>query len=405
MAPMAKTLFLVAAVFFALVAGPRSLAAPELRVIIPDSSGRITKGEPGRYAHTQLQILETPAGTSPSTSVQINSPATMRAAYDLPSVGGTGAIALVDAYDYPTALTDFNTFAAEYGLPQETSTTVTANTNEVFQIVYALRRPPLSGGTYIAGWNMEEALDIEWAHAIAPGAKIYLVEAASSATSDLLYAVEVASRLPGVHQISMSWGTDETRSETSYDDIFAMPSITYFASGGDIGDEMEYPSASPNVVSVGGTTLTRDSTGVLLSETGWNNSGCGISLYERRPTFQSAISSEVGIFRGANDVSFDANPATGVNIYDSTELYGVSGWQVVGGTSLSSPSWAGVVNLASAVNGIAAGLHAENIRLYVNLGDDTTFRDITSGDDGSVECEIGWDQPTGIGSPLGLVGK
>jgi subtilase family serine protease len=203
----------------------------------------------------------------------------------------------------------------------------------------------------------------------------------------------------------MSWGGSETNSETSYDHYFTRASITYFASGGDASDELEYPSASPYVVSVGGTTLNRDSSGNLTSETGWSDSGCGISHYEARPPFQLVIAGDVGNHRGANDVSFDANPNTGVLVYDSTPLYGEEGWWTVGGTSVGSPSWAGVVNLASVENGVAAGSQAENTRLYGNLGNDETFRDITSGDDGSVDCGEGWDQPTGVGSPLGLTGK
>jgi subtilase family serine protease len=375
-------------------------------VLIPDSSGKVTEGGPGKYAHTRLRILVTPdkSNAAPGSS-QINTPATIRGAYELPSSGGAGAIAIVDAYNYPTALGDFNTFAKTYGLPQETSTNATASANKTFQVVYATGRAPQSGGSYISSWNMEEALDIEWAHAIAPGAKIYLVEAASSSMSDLLYAVQVASNLSGVREVSMSWGGSETSSETTYDRYFTHTSVTYFASGGDASDELEYPSASPNVISVGGTTLNRDNDGNLTSETGWSDAGCGISHYETRPAFQLVIAGDVGNHRGANDVAFDANPNTGVLVYDSTPLYGEKGWWTVGGTSVGSPSWAGVVNLAGAEHGVAAGSQAENTRLYGNLGNDETFRDITSGDDGGVDCAEGWDQPTGIGSPLGLTGK
>ena len=117
----------------------------------------------------------------------------------------------------------------------------------------------------------------------------------------------------------------------------------------------------------------------------------------------------MGSHRGANDVAFDANPNTGVLVYDSMSLYGEAGWWTVGGISVGTPAWAAVVNLASNVNGGAAGSQAENTRLYNNLGTAGTyaavFRDITSGNDGRVKCTEGWDQPTGLGSPLGLIGK
>ncbi|MCE0497199.1 MAG: S53 family peptidase [Methylacidiphilales bacterium] len=401
-----KTSLLMGIILCAIVTQPMALAN-DLPVIIPDSSWPVTKGGPGAYAHTRIRFLDKSAATT--TVSEINTPAMIRSAYNLPSVGGAGAIAIVDAYNYPTALSDFNTFAGEYGLPKETSTNATASTNPTFRVVYATGKAPESGGSYIESWNLEEALDIEWAHALAPGAKIYLVEAASSSMSDLLYAVQVASALPGVREVSMSWGGSESSSETSYDHYFASTSVAFFAAGGDSSDDLEYPSASPYVVSVGGTTLNRNSAGALTSETGWNDSGCGISRYEARPAFQNVVSTDVGSHRGANDVAFDANPNTGVMVYDSTPLYGETGWWAVGGTSVGTPSWAGVVNLASVGNGVAAGSQAENARLYDTL--DTSenyaaaFRDITSGDDGRVDCTEGWDQPTGLGSPLGLTGK
>jgi len=383
-------------------------AAPErLPVWIPDSSARVTDVEPGTIVHTRIKILATTVKPNAATAANydINTPASIRSAYDLPSSGGAGAIAIVDAYHDPTALADFNTFAGTYGLPQESSKTSTSSTNKTFQVVFATGRQPQSGGSYIASWNLEEALDIEWAHAIAPSAKIYLVEAASASTSDLLRAVQVAGGLAGVREVSMSWGSSETRYEEMYDSYFTRPGVTYFASGGDAADELEWPSASPNVVSVGGTTLNRSSNGAVESEVVWDHTGCGISLYEMRPTFQNVIASDIGNHRAANDVAFDADPNTGVLVYDSTPLYGEAGWWTVGGTSVGSPSWAGVVNLASVENRVAASSQAENNRLYENLGDGETFRDVTSGQDGSVDGSTGWDQPTGLGTPLGLGGK
>ena len=396
---VSRGLILFSFTFLAAAAMP-----PKLPVLTPDSSWKVESSVPGSIVHTRVKILETAAAT-PANESQINSPDMVRGAYQLPSSGGTGAIAIVDAYHFPTALHDFNAFSEEYGLPTESSKKQTESSNTKFQIVFANGRKPAHGGSYIASWNLEEALDIEWAHAIAPEAKIYLVEAASASMNDLLYAVQVASNLPNVHQVSMSWGGGETYNEASNDWVFTTSYVTYFAAGGDTAADVEYPSVSPNVMSIGGTSLNRDGSGNLLSETGWSDTGCGVSLYEHLPSYQSALAGLVGNRRASNDVSFLADPNTGVFVYDSTSLYGQKGWWVVGGTSLATPCWAGVANLASATNGTALGSQAEGTRLYQNLGNAAVFRDVTSGAAAAINCVSGWDQVTGIGSPLGLQGK
>ena len=205
----------------------------------------------------------------------------------------------------------------------------------------------------------------------------------------------------------MSWGGGESCFETwAFDPVFSAPGIVYFASGGDSSAQMEYPAASPNVVSCGGTSVNRDANGNFLSETGWNDTGCGPSVYEPRPSFQSKVASVVGNKRGVSDLAFDANPATGVYVFDSTPVWGQSGWWVLGGTSVSSPALAGVVNLAaSSGNGFAANTLAEENRIYGNLGNAAAFRDITSGTDSTYSCKVGYDYITGVGSPIGLVGK
>jgi subtilase family serine protease len=376
-----------------------------LPVLVPESAGYGPRDRDVRF-HTHLRVLVAADATS-ATVAQFNTPATIRSAYALPSTGGSGAIAIVDAYHDPTALADFNAFAQYFQLPRESSATVTAGTNPVFQLVYATGKQPLSGGNYIASWNLEEALDIEWAHAIAPNAKIYLVEAASDSASDLYYAVKIASSLPGVKEISMSWGGSESANEVNfYDPYFTSYGIVYLAAGGDTSDEVGYPSASPNVISCGGTSVNRSASGAFISETGWSDTGCGSSAYEARPAYQSAISKIVGAHRGVNDVSFVADPNTGVYVYDSTKLWGESGWWILGGTSLSTPSLAGVLNqAASSGNGFALNTASEQIRLYGSLGNALVFRDITSGTDGKVKCAVGWDFVTGVGSPVGLSGK
>jgi kumamolisin len=376
------------------------------QVLVPESAGS-TPGDGGLRSHTRLRVLEVPNTASASTTSQLNTPATLRAIYHLPATGGANAIAIVDAYHFPTALADFNSFSKYFGLPQETSTVSTGANNRVFQVVYAPGYKPQSGGNYISSWNLEEALDIQWAHAMAPNAKIYLVEAASDSTSDLDYAVRVASALTGVKEVSMSWGGSEASYEAMfYDPLFTTSGVVYFASGGDSSDQMEYPAASPNVVSCGGTSVSRTPAGVFVSETGWNDTGCGPSAYEPRPSFQSKVASVVGTKRGVSDLAFEADPNTGVYVFDSTPLWGESGWWILGGTSVASPSLAGVVNLAAASgNGFAANTAAEEARIYGSLGNANAFRDVISGTDGKYSCKVGYDFITGVGTPNGLLGK
>jgi kumamolisin len=375
------------------------------QVLVPPSSG-ISLQDFGVRAHSNLRVLDVPDSDG-AKAAQFNTPATLRALYHLPATGGSGAIAIVDAYDFPTALNDFNAFSNYFVLPQETSTTSTLAANKTFQVVYASGTRPQSGGSYISSWNLEAALDIEWAHAMAPNAKIYLVEAASDSTADLDAAVRVASQLTGVKEVSMSWGGNEVPWEgSSLDSTFTTSGVVYLASSGDSTSTMEYPAASPNVISCGGTTVTRTSAGVFSSETGWSQAGCGSSLYEQRPAFQASVAAMVGARRGVSDMSFDADPNTGVFVFDSTPLWGETGWWILGGTSLSSPALAGVINLAaSSGNGFATSTAQEQARIYASLGNASAFRDIVSGTDGRYKCQTGWDFVTGVGTPNGLVGK
>ena len=203
----------------------------------------------------------------------------------------------------------------------------------------------------------------------------------------------------------MSWGGSETKTEANYDSYFQTSGIVYVSSSGDTSAETEYPAVSPYVVAAGGTTLNRDSSGNFLSETAWSDTGCGPSTYESRPSYQNAIYSIVGNKRGTADISFDANPNTGVNVYDSTPYDGEKGWWVLGGTSVAAPSLAGVINLAASSNGFTTGSTAELTRIYSYLNNASAFRDITSGSDGAYKSAVGWDYVTGVGSPIGLTGK
>lgn len=368
---------------------------------------------PGRFVHTNHLIYVGPPierDPSPDNPVYMAlhgplamlassgpagyHPADIRRAYNLPSTGGSGAIAIVDAYHYPTAKADFNTFSAMFGLPKESSAYARTNTNKVFQLVFATGSQPQVS----ASWSQEAALDIEWAHAMAPSAKIYLVEAKSSSYADMFAAVQKAATLPGVRQISMSWGGSEFSGEVAYDAYMAATGIVYFASSGDNGGVKSYPAISPNVVGVGGTCLKLDNSGNYISETAWSGSGGGLSTYEPFPTFQSMVQSIVGSKRGSPDISFVADPYTGCAVYDSTPYSGYSGWMVFGGTSLAAPCVAGITNLSGTFRSCSA---AQNTRFYNGLGG-IGFRDIVSGKAGTFSAKTGWDYPTGLGSPIGL---
>ncbi len=326
--------------------------------------------------------------------------------YKTPS-GGTKVIAIVDAYHYPTACNDFNHFSTQFGLP-------TANCSDPndphFRVVYASGSQPRAN----CGWAQEAALDIEWAHAMAPDAQIILVEADSNSNTNLLKAVDVASGLvaqAGGGLVSMSWGSSEFSTESTYESRFSTPGVTYIASSGDSGGKVIWPSASPSVVSAGGTTVNRNSSGAFTNETAWSSAGGGPSKYLLAGSYQSSIvllDQLLNGYRGTPDYSFDANPSTGVSVYDSTSCQGMSGWMVFGGTSVSAPSLAGIINLSgnfagtssvqnSAYDHYSTASSGGNVCSY-----SSPFNDVTAGSAGTYPATGCWDFATGIGSPRGV---
>lgn len=321
------------------------------------------------------------------------SPASIRSAYNLASTGGSGAIAIVIAYHYANARRDFNVFATQYGLPTEPSTNQAAATNKVFQVVYQGNNPPAAN----TGWNQEAALDIEWSHAMAPAAKIYLVEANSNSFNDLNAAIKKAAALPGVRAVSMSFGANEFSSETSFESNWAQPKVVFFASTGDIGGQRSWPALSPKVVAVGGTSL--NGSGTNWTEKAWSGSGGGLSAYFARPTYQNAIQSIVAAKRGGPDISAVADPYTGCAVYAPVNA-NTSQWMVFGGTSLSCPIIAGMYNQTGLVSASSA---AELARIYAKLGT-SSFRDVTTGTAGPNAAKVGYDLATGVGTPKGLSG-
>lgn len=353
----------------------------------------------GVRVHTNHLRLET--GSLPASSRLIAipglSPQSVRSAYGVPSNLGSGAIAVVAAYHYPTALNDFNVFSTQFGLPIESSTSATASTNTAFQVVYASGTQPATN----TSWSQEMAIDTQWTHAMAPNAKIYLVEAASNSLTDLMNAVKIARALPGVKQVSMSFGTNESAClYVNYDSMFVQAGVSFFAASGDTSDQKAFPALSKNVVAVGGTTLNVDALGNRASENVWSSTGAGKSAFEPRPTFQNIVGLTVLGYRGGCDISAVGDPQTGVATYCSTADSGVSGWLVFGGTSVSCPIIAGIVN---ATGNAYSNSQAFNTRIYANLNT-SNFYDVTHGTSGTISAGRGWDYASGVGTPNGLNG-
>lgn len=319
------------------------------------------------------------------TAFSVYSPAQIRHAYGFDQVGWNGAgqtIAIVDAYDAPTVAADLHTFDVKFGLTDPKLT--------VAKMTSGGRSP-----AYNAGWSTEIALDVEWAHAVAPGANILLVEAVSSSLSDLLTAVNYARSQPGVSVISMSWGAGEFSGEGSYDSYFTTPAghtgVTFVASSGDNGAPASWPSISTNVLSVGGTSLTLGSGGTYVSEKGWSGSGGGYSPYVSEPSYQRGVQSTG--HRSNPDVSYDADPYSGFYVCQK------GSWYAVGGTSAGAPQWAGLIAVANQGRAAAgrAPLSSALQAIYGLAAAD--FHDITVGSNG-YKAGVGYDAVTGRGSPI-----
>jgi len=348
---------------------------------------------PGAHLLTSAVVLPAggpgqPGGFSPSQIRQAYG--FNQITFNNGTVKGDGSgqtIAIIDGYDQPNIASDLATFDATYGLPAPPSFT----------------KVDQNGGTNYPppdpGWGVEISLDVEWAHAMAPGANILLVEA-----TDLFAGVNYARSLPGVTVVSMSWGASEWSSESAYYSGFTTPAghsgITFVAASGDNGSSgaPEYPSVSPNVLAVGGTELTTDSLGDYLSETGWSGSGGGISAYETQPAYQQGVVTQSSSMRTVPDVAYNA--AWPYAVYDTSSE---PGWIEVYGTSAGAPQWAALVAIADQGRALAGqssldGPSQTLPMLYQLPGSD--FHDITSGSNGAYSAGPGYDLVTGLGTPV-----
>ena len=371
---------------------------------------------PSANAAPDLVIARTSLGIASGPTPQASggfTPQQLRQAYGFNQItfgtiqgDGTGeTIAIVDAYDDPNIASDLQVFDQTFGLAAPPSFTKVNQT----------------GGTTMptadAGWGLEESLDVEWAHAIAPGANILLVEANSASSADLLTAVDTARNTPGVVAVSMSWGGSEFSGQLSDDSHFQTPSghagVTFIASSGDAGASSgpSWPASSANVLSVGGTSLFLDSSGNWSNEVAWSGSGGGLSTQVSQPAYQQGVVTQSSTKRANPDVAYDATPGTGVAVYDTQYANanpGTGPWIEVGGTSAGAPQWAALIAIADqgrALQGLGSlDGPSQTLPTLYHLPND--FHDITSGGNGQNASNgqvyfagSGYDLVTGLGAP------
>ncbi len=338
-------------------------------------------------------VAHVAAGTNPAVAVSGYGPSDLDSAYNVPTTLGSGkTVAIVDAYNDPNAASDLSTYRSNFGLPA--CTTGNGCFTKVNQSGAASPLPAAN-----AGWSSEIMLDLEMVSAICPNCHILLVEASSPTTANLGTAVNTAVS-KGAVAVSNSYGGSESSSDTSYDNsYYKHPGVAIVASSGDSGYGVEYPAASTYVTAVGGTKLTRTSNSRGWTEAVWSTSstegaGSGCSAYDPKPSFQT----DTGCARRTvADVSAVADPATGVAVYDS---YGSGGWTVFGGTSVASP----IIGAMYALANSPAPSAYPNSYPYADPG---ALYDVTTGHTATCSpaylCtgEVGYDGPTGLGTPDG----
>jgi hypothetical protein len=370
-----------------------------------------------------------------SAFIATYTPAQIRAAYHLPplpaagavltgaqkaQLGGGQTIYIVNAMHNPNVAAELAAFNQKFGLPDCAVKPLAANTGLPLaaastkcelSVAYST---PAGGMTtavppYESGWATEIALDVQWAHATAPLARIVLIEAADASLNQLLGGVKLANAMgPGV--VSMSFGATEGNWTASVDAAFKAPNMTYLAATGDSGASVSWPSVSPAVLAVGGTTLTYSGSGVR-SETGWSGTGGGMSAYTPTPAYQNSTVPGVGLplRRTVADVAFNADPASGQFVAVIANGSSAVNWVSAGGTSLATPQWAALVAIANAQRLLAGKtvLGAAHDVLYgqvaaVPVNYASAFADITKGSNGSCAtclAKTGYDPLAGLGTP------
>ncbi|MEP7021086.1 MAG: S53 family peptidase [Pseudonocardiales bacterium] len=347
-------------------------------------SAHVCAAAPVGYAACHAQVVIDASGKPAVTATPSGyGPADIQSAYKLPASAGAGTtVAIVDAYNDPTADSDLAVYRSQYGLAPCTLASG------------CLRITNQTGGSKLprtnAGWATEISLDLDMVSAACPACKILLVEATSNSFANLGAAVNYAAT-QGVAAISNSYGGGDSAPNSDYNH----PGIAITASSGDAGYGVESPASFYGVIGVGGTSLRKASNTRGWTETAWSGAGSGCSTLNPHPAWQVGTSCTG---KAVADVSAVADPNTGVAVYDSTRYQGRSGWQVYGGTSASSPIIASVYAMGGNLSGYpAAHTWATPSGLF----------DVTSGSNGSCPTTIwctagtGWDGPTGLGTPNG----
>ncbi len=328
-------------------------------------------------------------------------PSDLQSAYNLAAAastnGGTQTVAVVDAFDDPNAEADLGVYRSTFGLPACT----TANGCFV-KVNQSGMTAPLPASDSKRGWEAEEALDLDMVSAVCPNCSIVLVEANSSYGTDLYTAEDTAATTCAATVVSNSWGGSEYSSERADESHFHHGGVVILVASGDLGYDgasSGYPAVSQYVTAVGGTSLH---TTPSRSETVWSGSGSKCSQYIAQPAWQISLGAaytSVCANRIENDVAAVADPNTGVAVYDS---FGgmCSGWCVFGGTSAATPIIAAVYALAGNGASVTAGSYP-----YAHT---SSLFDITSGSNGTCgstflcTAKVGYDGPTGNGSPNGI---
>jgi subtilase family serine protease len=385
----------------------------------------------------RARVASAGSDTSAPLTTTINgtvyTPAQIRAAYGLsplPAVGasltsaqaaalGAGqTIYLVDAYHDATALSDLNAFSAKFGLPTCANVAITSNAKLAtppascqFSQVYSATRGTVTTTVpaYNATWAPESKLDVQWAHAIAPLARIVLIEMPNAMSNSILDANSLATKL-GPGAVSMSFGSTEASWANTVDAYFVGTGMTFVAAAGDSGTQVLWPAVSPNVLAVGGTSTNVSAAGSRI-EIAWSSSGGGMSAYEALPAWQSGVTAFGGsalVRRAVPDVAFNASPMTGQ--YVAVTLPGAATvWSAYGGTSIAAPQWAALVAVANGIRAAnaKAALGDVHALIYKSIAAvpgtyASAMHDVVEGSNGTcATCKAGtgFDQATGWGSP------
>lgn len=386
------------------------------------------------------QLGISPAAVSPFATARAvtYTPAQIRAAYGMGAIPAAGTamtreqaaqlgagqtIYIVNAYNNPNVLQELAAFNQKFGLPQcairAIPTTATlplapALTTEgcSISVVYSDANGKMTAVApkYDASWATEVALDVQWAHATAPHARIVLILGANAGVTTLSNAVKLANSMgPGV--VSMSFGALEGSWSAALESTFTGAGMTYAAATGDWGTQVNWPSSSPNVLAVGGTSLTYSASSAARSEVGWSKTGGGISSFSSAPAYQMNSMPGIGSpsKRMVADVAFNSDPLTGQYMVRIIPGSTSQSWMSAGGTSLAAPQWAGIMAVTNARRALNSQPRITLAQPYLYAGIAgvpgnyaAAFADIQSGSNGTCTictAKIGYDGLTGIGTP------